>query len=133
MHIEAYRYLFLAAASASSQMRWFKHGFAQSLYNLFAQSSLTVRSQPTVCTDEIREAMLFMVGDVHYSSSSQALLRRIRLAADVQELWFLRSGLMSALAQTEGESAARERVAQLDPLFGDQVPRGTARIGLRAG
>ncbi|RZJ03160.1 MAG: hypothetical protein EOP39_21900 [Rubrivivax sp.] len=112
-------------------MRWFKHGFAHSLFNLFAQSSLTVRSQPTDCTDAIREAMLFMLGDRNDDPAQLKLVRRVRMAADVQELWFMRDGLMSVLAQQEGETAARQRLARLDSLFKDQLPPSLVQGRLR--
>lgn len=113
-------------------MRWFKHGFTHSLYNLFAQSSPTVRSQATDCTQEIRDTMLLMLGERIHQPALAPLVRRLRLASGAQELWYLREGLMSALAQHEGESTARLRMARLDALFKGQVPASMIQPRVRA-
>ncbi len=108
-------------------MRWFKHSFANSLHSLLAQTSLTVRSQPTDCTEAIRQAMLNMLGQRLESYEVAPVVRRIRLAVDAQELWYSRDSLMSAVAQDVGESAARLRLATLDRLFEGQIPAALVR------
>jgi hypothetical protein len=105
-------------------MRWIKPGFANSLHNFFAQTSITLRSQPTDCTEEIREAMLGLLGDRVDDRSTAALVKRLRLATDVQDLWFARGNLMSALAVLYGEGLARQKINALNALFDGQISAG---------
>ncbi|MGA0571192.1 hypothetical protein ACO2Q9_10790 [Variovorax sp. VNK109] len=103
-------------------MRWIKHGFASSIHSFFSQTSPTVRSQPTDCTEEVRQAMLHLLGDRVEDRSTAQLVRRLRMAENVQELWFVRDGLMSALAVLYGESLARQKIHALNALFEGQIP-----------
>jgi hypothetical protein len=50
--------------------------------------------------------------------------RRVRNAVDIEALWYLRADVMQAVATTEGESAARRRMARITPLFAGLLPRG---------
>jgi len=50
--------------------------------------------------------------------------RRVRNASDIEALWYLRADVMQAIATTEGESAARRKMARITPLFTGLLPRG---------
>ncbi len=73
--------------------------------------------------EEIRQAMLECVG-TSGSPNLQLLERRIRLAGDVQGLWYLRGDLMVALSAMQGESAARKKIQKLTSLFDGMLPPG---------
>jgi hypothetical protein len=108
-------------------MRLFQSSFANSLSNLFAQSGFAGRSSASDGMEAIRHKMLDLLGDRFDSVDTLALVRRIRLAMDVHELWFLRESLMSCMAQRSGEQVAREGLAALDRLFEGQLPRAMTR------
>ncbi|MFZ4289448.1 hypothetical protein [Variovorax sp. HJSM1_2] len=50
--------------------------------------------------------------------------RRVRNAADIEALWYLRADVMQAIATTEGESTAKRRMGRITPLFAGLLPRG---------
>ena len=52
------------------------------------------------------------------------LARRIRLAPDIQSLWFLRGELMGMLAAEYGETEAGKKMTGLSRLFDGLIPRG---------
>ena len=66
--------------------------------------------------ESVRLAMRALVLELPGTSGAR-LLGSIERAQDLQTLWFLRSGLMQALASGRGESGARVALAELDALF----------------
>ena len=56
---------------------------------------------------------------LHDASGPHALrvLRSVGAARDLRSLWYLRSGLLQALAAERGELHARDVLAQIDALF----------------
>lgn len=99
------------------------------LQNLWVQRPAEVPAVHPL--EEIRLAMLEALGD---ESPPQAAMlgRRIRYAADVQRLWYLRPELMEAVAAARGEEAAREVLAAITPLFRTGLPQGlTHHLGAR--
>ncbi|WP_332813638.1 hypothetical protein [Ramlibacter sp.] len=106
-------------------MRWFKANLRNSLYGLLGHSQPPSASTLDNRLEDIREAMLELIGD----SGSQEfphLMRRIRYAGEIQGLWYLRGDLMAALAARHGETAAREQVARITGLFKGLLPPGLA-------
>lgn len=73
--------------------------------------------------DEIRNAMLALIGDAQ-DKQSQQLTRRIRYANEIQALWYLRGDLMAVLAGRHGEAAARQKLQPVTDMFQDLLPRG---------
>ena len=69
----------------------------------------------------IRQRMLDHLGDAT-GEDNEYIARRIRLAEDIEALWYLRGNLMRALAAMHGESQARERMAEITKLFKGQLP-----------
>jgi hypothetical protein len=69
----------------------------------------------------IRATMLSYIETVAQEQSS--LERKIRMAKDVQVLWYLRSDLMAMLAGQSGESAARTKMEEINHLFQGALPR----------
>ncbi|MEJ6023253.1 hypothetical protein [Ramlibacter sp. PS4R-6] len=49
---------------------------------------------------------------------------RIRCAATLQSLWFMRSEMMALLAAEHGEAEARHRLDRISAVVRDQLPSG---------
>lgn len=102
-------------------MRWFKGGLRNSVYGLLGNPVAPSDSVLETGTEDIREAMLALLGD---SGSKQFanVTRRIRYANDIQGLWYLRGDLMAALATTLGEAGARQQVQRITQMFQGLLP-----------
>ena len=62
-----------------------------------------------------------------------AVARRVRYAPDVQGLWYARSDVMAILANTYGETVARQKIADISSEFEGLVPKSLmSKAGLRA-
>ena len=75
--------------------------------------------------DEIRDAMLEAL--TPYIALEPVLPKAwisIGVATDIQTLWYLRSDLMSLLADYCGEGAAREQVSVITEMFRGIIPHG---------
>lgn len=106
-------------------MRWFKANLRNSLYGLLGHPEPPSQSTLDSRLEDIREAMLELVGDSGSKEFPQ-LTRRIRYAGEIQGLWYLRGELMAALAARHGETAAREQVGRITVLFKGVLPRSLA-------
>ncbi len=104
-------------------MRWFKPSLRNSIYSLLGHPVAPSDSTLEVGTEDIREAMLNLLGD-DGPRQHPHLTRRIRYAADIQALWYLRGDLMAALATAHGEAGARERVQTITNMFRGLLPAG---------
>lgn len=102
-------------------MRWFKGSIRTSIYGLLGNPVAPTDSVLETGTEDIREAMLGLLGDAGMKQFPNAT-RRIRYANDVQALWYLRGDLMAALAATQGEQAARQQVQQITEMFHGLLP-----------
>lgn len=102
-------------------MRWFKGGLRNSVYGLLGNPAAPSESVLETGTEDIREAMLSLLGDAGSKQFSN-VTRRIRYANDIQALWYLRGDLMAALATTMGEAAAREQVLRITRMFQGLLP-----------
>ncbi|HYF05999.1 MAG TPA: hypothetical protein VD970_00115 [Acetobacteraceae bacterium] len=102
-------------------MRWFKPNLRSSLFGLLGQPTPPSDSMLDSGMEDIREAMLELLGD-HGPRQYPNVTRRIRYAGDVQGLWYLRGDLMAALANLHGEVVARERIEAITELFQGLVP-----------
>ena len=104
-------------------MRWLKPSIRQSIYGLLGHSTEPSASTLENGTEDIREAMLVLLGDVGPKRFPH-VTRRVRYANDIQALWYLRGDLMAALAAMHGEVAAREKVAAVTRMFQGLLPNG---------
>ena len=104
-------------------MGWLKPNLKRGIYGLLGNPLAPSESILENGTEDIREAMLVVLGE---SGSKQfpQITRRIRYASDVQALWYLRGDLMGALAAMHGEVAAREKVASITSQFRGLLPNG---------
>lgn len=102
-------------------MSWFKGSIRSSIYGLLGNPVAPSESLLETGTEDIREAMLTLLGDAGTRQFAN-VTRRIRYANDIQALWYLRGDLMAALAATQGESTARQRVHQITQMFRGLLP-----------
>ena len=102
-------------------MRWFKPNLRGSIYGLLGNSVAPTESTLESGTEDIREAMLGLLGEAG-SKRFPHVTRRVRYANDIQALWYLRGDLMAALAATQGESAAREKIQRITNMFHGLLP-----------
>jgi hypothetical protein len=102
-------------------MNWIKGGL-RSVYGLLGNPAATSESVLETGTEDIREAMLDLLGTSGGKQFAN-VTRRIRYANDIQALWYLRGDLMAALATTLGEAAARERVQRITRMFHGLLPK----------
>jgi hypothetical protein len=102
-------------------MRWFKANLRNSLYGLLGNPVTPSESVLESGTEDIREAMLGLLGEAGIRQFPH-VTRRVRYANDVQALWYLRGDLMAALAATQGEAAARQKVQQITRMFQGLLP-----------
>ena len=72
--------------------------------------------------DHIRQVML---DSLDYSGGLflSPLERRVMFAPDAESLWYLRPELLMALADTEGEAAARKKIAGISQHFAGLLPQ----------
>ncbi len=105
-------------------MQWFKRGLRQSIYGLLGHGDPTL-SVLEDSLEEVRDAMLALLGD-EGATRHASVHRRIRYAADIQGLWYLRGDLMGALATVHGEAGARARVGTITEMFHGLLPGSLA-------
>jgi hypothetical protein len=101
-------------------MRWLKPNLRNSIYGLLGQTTTPSDSILESGIEDIREAMLALLGDS--GKQYPQITRRIRYANDIQALWYLRGDLMAALAALHGESDARKQVQRITDMFRGLVP-----------
>ena len=104
-------------------MRWLKPNLRRSIYGLLGNPVAPSESILENGTEDIREAMLAVLGESGPKQFPQ-ITRRIRYASDIQALWYLRGDLMGALAAVHGELAAREKIAPITNQFRGLLPNG---------
>lgn len=107
---------------------WFKSKLRSSFSALLSAGATPASAPPpgdsgSTTLEDIRQTMLEMT-TVDKGERSVKLARRIRYAADVETLWFMRGELMALLARTRGEAAAWEEIERLSSLFADLLPSG---------
>jgi hypothetical protein len=69
----------------------------------------------------IRSAMLSVL-QAHGGHSVQRVAQRVRFAADVESLWYLRQDVMVALSAIDGEAAARRQMKAINSMFEGGLP-----------
>jgi len=69
----------------------------------------------------IRTAMLSALQG-HGGHSVQRVSQRVRFAADVEALWYLRQDVMIALSAIDGETAARRQMTAINSMFKGGLP-----------
>lgn len=82
----------------------------------------TTRKQASSIT-EVREAMLKALGE-QGAQAFPVVQLRVTYAADIQDLWYLRGDVMTAIADLHGEQEARRALASVSNMFSGLLPRG---------
>ena len=104
-------------------MRWNKPNFRSSLHDLLGRdkpsSTAWVRDQGL---EDVRRAMLQCLGGLAGCEVARMNLR-LRYAADIEALWYLRSDLFGTLVPLHGETGARQVIDRITALFQGQLPR----------
>ena len=106
-------------------MHWFKSTLKSSLHAIFGsgQAPASEDGEAQASLEDIRSAMLALISETGEDRFPH-VTRRIRYAADIQALWFLRGDLMAVLANHHGEAVAREKIESVSDIFDDMLPRG---------
>jgi hypothetical protein len=73
--------------------------------------------------DRFRKAMLELL-EGEMGEHAARLNLRIRCAASLQSLWFMRSDMMAVLAASHGEVEARHRLELISETVRDSLPSG---------
>ena len=82
-------------------------------------------------TEDIRQLMLCELGE-YGEKKFPAIARRVRYAPDIQGLWYARSDVMAILANTYGETVARQKIADISCQFKGMLPKSLmSKAGLR--
>jgi hypothetical protein len=102
-------------------MSWLKGSIRNSIYGLLGNPVSPSDSQLESGTEEIRDAMLALLGEGD-SKQFTNVTRRVRYANDIQGLWYLRGDLLAALAGVHGEVVARNKVQQVTRMFDGLLP-----------
>lgn len=109
--------------AARSTMRWNKPTLRTPLHDLPGRdkpsSTAWVRDQGL---EEVRRAMLQSLGNVTGCEAARMSMR-VRYAADIEALWYLRADLLRTLVPLRGEVAAQRMVDEVTTLFQGQLPR----------
>lgn len=103
-------------------MRWSMPRLRNSLFGLLGHRLSPTDSMLEESLEDIREAMLDLLGDDDTPRHPQ-VMRRIRYATDVQALWYLRGDLLGVLAGRHGEAAARSQMETVTAMFRGLLPR----------
>lgn len=102
-------------------MRWFKPNLRNGLFGLLGHASPPSESVLEESVEDIREAMLSLMGDDAPRRFPQ-VTRRLRYAGDIQGLWYLRGDLMAVLATIHGEAEARRMIEPITEMFDGLLP-----------
>lgn len=103
-------------------MRWARTSLRNSFFGWMAHQPA---AEPSARLEDIRKAMLELL-EQSPDGSNSAIERRVLFARNVDDLWYVRPDLMTAVAATRGESAARGCVAHITRMF-DTGTGGTLR------
>lgn len=102
-------------------MRFFKGTLRNSIYGLLGNPVTPSDSVLETGTEDIREAMLALLGQAGTKQFAN-VTRRVRYANDIQALWYLRGDVLAALAATQGEMTARQKIQQVTRMFDGLLP-----------
>lgn len=103
-------------------MKWTSPPLLRRLQALLTGSSEQAALWRASRLESVRQAMLSCLGPAGLESAA-AVVQRIRHAADPDSLWYLRGDLLAALANLQGEQAARLHLNHITPLFEGLLPR----------
>ena len=88
-----------------------------SFFVMVGRGRTPAEPEASVKLDSLRDSMMATLGAGSASQFPQLVLD-LRTARGREELWQLREPLMMALSSLGGEASAREKLGQIDKLFG---------------
>jgi hypothetical protein len=94
--------------------------FTSSMMGLFGDGSPNRNIEKRII--DIRQAMLDSLAGVAESPALARIISRLRSAADIQSLWYLRGDVMVLLAGPLGEAAAKQHIASITGMFDGLLP-----------
>src|SRR6476660_7984394 len=104
-------------------MRWNKPTLRTPLHDLLGRdkpsSTAWVHNQGL---EEVRRAMLHSLVDATGCEAARMSMR-LRYAADIEALWYLRTDLLHTLVALRGHAGAQQTVDEVTALFQGQLPR----------
>ena len=109
-------------------MRWAKTSLRNSFFGWMAHQS---PAEPSARLEDIRKAMLQLL-EQSPDGRNSAVERKVLFAHDLDELWYVRPDLMTAIAAARGESVARQCLADITRMF-DAGTGGKLRRSARSG
>jgi hypothetical protein len=104
-------------------MSWNPSSLVTDMRNLFTGHGGTRESRVLLALEDIREAMLDGIGVTGAVTASKLELK-VTYATDLNDLWYLRGDVMAAIAATEGEATARDKLKQISDMFTGLLPKG---------
>ena len=99
-------------------MRWAKTSLRNSFFGWKADKPVAESNDDL---EAIRNAMLQALMQAH-GAHHAGIERRVLFARDIDELWYARPDLMTALAASRGESLARQTLTEITLLFETRLP-----------
>jgi hypothetical protein len=107
------------------KMRLSPSKWISGMQSLFSAVQAPEESRAQVAMEEIRQAMLQVLGS-NSSVTPPVIHLRVMYAQDMYDLWYLRGDVMSAVASIDGESIARRKLKQITDMFTGYMPKGLA-------
>ncbi len=105
-------------------MTWFNSKLRSSFSALLGVGSpAAAPAGEGITLEDIRQTMMELANQ-DPSERAAKLVRRIRYAADVEALWFLRGEMMALLSRNLGEAGALSEIERLSAMFTDLLPSG---------
>ena len=102
-------------------MRWAKPNL-KSIYGLLGHAGPLAPPAAELRTQAVRQAMLDALSHGDLSERYPLVARRIFYADHIQDLWYARSDIMTALSSEWGETVAQEKITALTLLFDGLLP-----------
>jgi hypothetical protein len=104
-------------------MRWTPSNLMTTMQNLLSGRVDPDDRRTELMLESIREAMLLSLS-AQAAHTFPVVELRVTYASSIQDLWYLRSDLMSAIATTSGEKAARQQINRISDMFTGYLPKG---------
>ncbi len=102
-------------------MRWSATNFVSGVQSLLGGIKFHRTNASTL--EDIRQLILEEL-DFQTVGSDRNLRKKINGVKDLQELWYLRGDIMAALAISEGEANAKQKMAYISNQFKGLLPKG---------
>lgn len=94
-------------------MRWAKTSLRNSFFGWMANQPA---AEPSARLEDIRKAMLQLL-EQSTDGKNSAVERKVLFAHDLDELWYVRPDLMTAIAESRGEAAALICLTEVTRMF----------------